>query len=110
MVTSFFFRTTLYGFYLTIRDSHERCGSILTKYLPYTKFRWSWYGFFGLLCKSIDFTKGFSCPDCKGNPTKLIMDATSLAHRKKHTSWNDYLREHMGDPDVLDTKRYSDRS
>jgi hypothetical protein len=48
--------------------------------LNYNHWRSAWYAFLQLL--DIDFTAGFECPTCEGDPQIIICDGTSLAYRK----------------------------
>ena len=102
-----FFRTTIYGYYLSLSDSHARCGDdMFRQRLSPAKFRWAWYGFFELVCQTISFKDGFMCKNCGPTPDKVIMDATALSHRKSFATWEDFLRKHSkGMAPILDTKR-----
>lgn len=52
----------------------------LKETLNYNHWRSAWYAFLQLL--DIDFTAGFECPTCEGDPQIIICDGTSLAYRK----------------------------
>lgn len=89
----FFFRTTLYTYFLSLRDSHERSNDLrFQTTFSYAHFKFAWYGFLELLCSTIDFEKGFQCGQCGSSPVNVIMDATTLAHRKDLKFWSSNLQ------------------
>lgn len=82
---------TLYCEYQTLVDMHRDAGHVeFSGIFSYQHFRSSWYSYLGLL--DIDFNDGFCCPDCGGQPTTVIMDATALSFRKELDSWQKTLQ------------------
>ena len=60
IVFTFIFRKTLYGYFLTLLESHKNCGDAdFARKFSYNSLRWSWYGFLELVSSSIDFKDGF---------------------------------------------------
>ena len=45
----------------------------------------------------IDFSEGFSCPECGGDdgkpPTMLICDGTSISFQRRMWQWDDLKKE-----------------
>lgn len=79
--------------FLSLRDSHERSNDLrFQTTFSYAHFKFAWYGFLELLCSTIDFEKGFQCGQCGSSPVNVIMDATTLAHRKDLKFWSSNLQ------------------
>ena len=57
----------------------------------------------------MDFTTGFSCPECQTQPEVMIMDATSLAFRKDFLVWKssvaNTLQQHPKEPKSIAEQR-----
>lgn len=76
--------------YSVLVKTHEDLGdhSFSSKF-TYNHFRMSWYGFVQLL--DIQLNEGFVCTICGTNPTRVIMDATSLSFRNDFDPWKSFL-------------------
>ena len=48
----------------------------------YNKFKDAWYSYLELL--KIDFSNGFTCPECKAEPDLIICDGTSLSFQHRY--------------------------
>ena len=65
---------------LSAMQSDHGTVNFLEKF-PYHWLRSSWYHYLSLL--DIDYSSGFMCPKCDGEPTTVICDATALAFRRE---------------------------
>lgn len=84
----------MYTYYMTLKDNYARCSSTI---MSYPQFKFSWYGFLERVCSVINFEEGFKCQHCGSSPDHVIMDATTLAHRKNFKVWHEDLRELASD-------------
>ncbi|XP_056021296.1 uncharacterized protein LOC125649645 isoform X2 [Ostrea edulis] len=91
-------RTTLYTYFLSLKDNHERGNDKkFQQTFSYAHFKFAWYGFLEKLCSTINFEEGFRCIQCGSAPDRLIMDATTLAHRKNLKTWTNNLQQMASD-------------
>lgn len=81
-------------YYMALKDNYARCSSTI---MSYPQFKFSWYGFLERVCSVINFEEGFKCQHCGSSPDHVIMDATTLAHRKNFKVWHEDLRELASD-------------
>lgn len=92
-------RCSLHAYYSMWRNIQEEEGNTnFSKRMPYRDFRLAWYEFMQLL--DIDYHAGFECKECGPNPETVIMDATSLGHRKIYQNW------YKCNPDTLQKQKF----
>ncbi|KAL5017705.1 hypothetical protein ScPMuIL_005212 [Solemya velum] len=89
-------RSPLHTFYERFCDLHiDYRNSAIRDVFSYQHLRHAWLHFLSLL--DIDFTEGFSCPDCGGDdgaaPSMLICDGTSLSFQRRMWQWDDLKDE-----------------
>ena len=101
-------RTTIYTQYsVLVKAINDTGESGFSSRFTYNHYLSAWYSFLKLL--DVDFTTGFSCPECQTQPEVMIMDATSLAFRKDFLVWKssvaNTLQQHPKEPKSIAEQR-----
>ena len=96
--------TPMYKYHMLISLNYSDYADQQTKFISYSTWKASCYMYMKSL--EIDYEAGFQCLECKERPSVVIIDGTSLGHRKDLMTGQSDLAASTNNLSVVEQTRF----